>query len=176
MQNVAILWPIPQLFYDYSSSVFSLCRLWTFWRPQGAICWIFNNTTNNEILIKHEPLACTRAQCAVQKKQHTQKKIERKKRLGQYNSNNELIHGQYTSRYNPHLSLSPPLSLSLSLSHLSLSLTHTHTHTHTHKHTASQMTEFTEEDGGSRGLASRGRIWTDESPRQFLMQWLTEHV
>ena len=49
-------------------------RLWTFWRPHGAICWIFNNTTNNEILIKHEPLACTRAQCAVQKKQQQKKR------------------------------------------------------------------------------------------------------
>ena len=40
------------------------------------------------------------------------------KRLGQYNSNNKLIHGQYTSRYSLYLSLS-----------VCLSLIHAHTHT-----------------------------------------------
>ena len=56
------------------------------------------------------------------------RKKRRRRRLGQYNSNNKLIHGQYTSRYNLHH-------------------THAHTHTHTHIHThitASQMLEFTE--------------------------------
>ena len=94
---------------------------------------MYNNDNNNEILIKHKPLVYTRAWHAVQ---------EKKKRLGQYNSHNKLIHGQYTSRYNLHLSLSLSLPPSLSLS-LSLSHTHTHTHTHTHRHThhtASQMT------------------------------------
>ena len=76
---------------------------------------------NNEILIKCEPPVYTRAQCTVQR----QKK--KRKRLGQYNSNNKLIQGQYIRRYNLHLSLS--LSLSLSLTH-----THTHTHTHIHTH------------------------------------------
>ena len=35
---------------------------------------------------------------------------------------------------------------------------HTHAHTHTHIHRTSQMKKFTEKDGGSRDLASRGRI------------------
>ena len=63
-------------------------------------------TTSTKILIKREPLVYTRAQGAVQKK--------KKKGLGQYDSINKLIHGQYTSRYNLHLSLSVPLPLSLS--------------------------------------------------------------
>ena len=84
---------------------------------------MYNNDNNNEILIKHKPLVYTRAWHAVQ---------EKKKRLGQYNSHNKLIHGQYTSRYNLHLSH----SLSLPLPPPSLSLSHTHTHTNT---TASQM-------------------------------------
>ena len=46
--------------------------------------------------MKREPLVYTRARRAVQRK--------KKERLGQYNSNNKLIHGQYTSRYNLHLS------------------------------------------------------------------------
>ena len=50
---------------------------------------------NTEILIKHEPLVNTRAWRIVQKK-------ERRKSLGQDNSSNKLIHGQYTSRYNLH--------------------------------------------------------------------------
>ena len=41
---------------------------------------------NNETLIKHEPLVYNRAWCAVQKKRRG------KKRVGQYNSNNKLIH------------------------------------------------------------------------------------
>ena len=49
-----------------------------------------NNNNNNEILIKRKPLVYTRARDVVQKK----------RRLGQYNSNNKLTHGQYTSRYN----------------------------------------------------------------------------
>ena len=43
-------------------------------------------------------------------------------------------------------------------------ITHTHTHTHTHTyththtpHTASQMTWFTDNGGGSTGLTSSGR-------------------
>ena len=57
---------------------------------------------------------------------------KRRKRLGQYNSNNKLIHGQYTSTYNLHHTNAR-------------ARTHTHTHTHTHtraraRHTASQMT------------------------------------
>ena len=79
---------------------------------------MYNNDNNNEILIKHKPLVYTRAWHAVQ---------EKKKRLGQYNSHNKLIHGQYTSRYNLHLSH----SLSLPLPPPSLSLSHTHTHTQT---------------------------------------------
>ena len=95
--------------------------------------------------IKYEPLVYTKAWRTVQKR--------KKERLGQYNSNNKLIHEQYTSRYNLHLSLSLSLSHSLSLSlslplslslaslSLSLSLTQTHRHTHTHTHqTASQVT------------------------------------
>ena len=69
----------------------------------------FLNNNNNEILIKREPQVYTTARCAV---------YNNKKWLGQYNSNNKLIHGQYTSRYKLH--------------------THTHTHTTPH-HTASQM-------------------------------------
>ena len=79
---------------------------------------------DNEILIKREPLVYTRG--ALYKKKT---KIER---LGQYNSNNKLINGQYTSRYNLHLSLS-----------FSLSFTHTHTHARAraraHAHTAHQV-------------------------------------
>ena len=100
---------------------------------------------DNEIIIKREPLVFTRARRAVKEKK------KKKERLGQYNSNNKLILGQYTSRYNLHLSLSlslPPLPLSLPLSlSLSLSLSHTHTHTHTrararthtHTHTIQQV-------------------------------------
>ena len=77
---------------------------------------------DNEILIKREPLVYTRG--ALYKKKT---KIER---LGQYNSNNKLINGQYTSRYNLHLSLSFSFSLSPSFFH-----THTHTQTHTHART-----------------------------------------
>ena len=68
-----------------------------------------NNDNNNEIFIKRESLVYTRARRAVQKR--------KKERLGQHNSNNKLNHGQYTSRYNLHLSLSlslPPLPPSLS--------------------------------------------------------------
>ena len=73
--------------------------------------FLLNNDNNNyEILTKREPLVY-RAGHAVQRK--------KRKRLGQYNSNNKLIHGQYTSRYNPH---------------------HTHTHTYTHTHTHTQHT------------------------------------
>ena len=43
-----------------------------------------NNSNNNEILIKREPLVYTRAPRAVQKGRER----EKKKRLGQYNSNN----------------------------------------------------------------------------------------
>ena len=53
-----------------------------------------NNNNNNEILIKRKPLVSTRARLAVQKKRERTKR----ERLGQYNSNNKLIHGQYTSR------------------------------------------------------------------------------
>ena len=65
---------------------------------------------------------------------------KKKERLGQYNSNNKLICGRYTSRsYNLHLSLSLPPSLSLSLMHACIHM-HTHTHsTYTHT-TASQIT------------------------------------
>ena len=59
------------------------------------------------------------ARCTEKKKK--EKKKERK-RLGQYNSNNKLIHGQYTSRYNLHHTH-----------------TYTHTHTHTHTHTPHSM-------------------------------------
>ena len=52
---------------------------------------------NTEILIKREPLVYTRPRLAVQKKKE-------KKRIGQYNSNNKLIRGKNTSRYNLHLS------------------------------------------------------------------------
>ena len=63
-------------------------------------------------------------------------KKRKKERLGQYNSNNKRIHGQYTRRYNLHLShsLSPSLPLPLSLSH-----TYTHARTHAHTHTPQQV-------------------------------------
>ena len=60
------------------------------------------DNNNNEILIKREPLVNTRARRAVQQQQQ--------KKLGQYNGYNKLIHGQYTSRYKIHLSLSLSLS------------------------------------------------------------------
>ena len=76
-------------------------------RHLEQIAILLDHNDNNEILFKREPLVFTRARHAAQKKK------KEKKRLGQYNSNNKLIHGQYTSRYNLH---------------------HTHTHTHTHTH------------------------------------------
>ena len=36
------------------------------------------------------------------KKKKERKKKKKRKKLGQYNSNNKLIHGQYTCRYNLH--------------------------------------------------------------------------
>ena len=69
----------------------------------SLLCMLMNtvdyNNNDNEILVKRKPLVCTRAQRTVHKK-----KKKKKERLGQYNSNNKLIHGQYTSRYNLHLS------------------------------------------------------------------------
>ena len=93
----------------FKTSPFIFAQIYKNWPSKD------NNNNNNEILIKREPLVYTRAQRAVQRK--------KRKRLGQYNSNNKPIHGQYTSRYNLHLShsLSPPPPLSL---------THMHTHTH----------------------------------------------
>ena len=91
-----------------------------------------NNNNNNEILIKREPQVYTTAQWAVQKK----KKKEEERRLGQYNSNNKLIHGQYTSRYNRHLTHTH--TLTNTCTHINThthTLTHTHTDTHTHTHT-----------------------------------------
>ena len=70
-----------------------------------------NNNNNNEILIMRKPPVYARALCAVQKRKR--KKKGEKKRLGQYNSNSKLIHGQYTSRYNLHLTLSLSPSPSL---------------------------------------------------------------
>ena len=83
-----------------------------------------SNNNNNEILIKCEPLGYTRARHTVQKKK------EKKKRLGQYNTNNKLIHGQpaETTYISHSLRPSPPLSLSLTHTHTN-TLTHTHTHT-----------------------------------------------
>ena len=66
------------------------------------------------------------------------------------------------------------LSLCFSLLPPSLSLRHTctHTHTHTHTHHSKSNDIIHRKDGGSTGLTYRGRIWTNESSRQFLMQWL----
>ena len=64
------------------------------------------------------------------------------------------------------------LSLFLSPPSLSLSQTHMHTHTHTHTHHSKSNDIIHRKDGGSTGLTYRGRIWTNESSRQFLMQWL----
>ena len=84
-----------------------------------------NNNNNNEILIKRELLVYTTARRVVQRKR-------RRKGLGQYNSNNKLIHGQYTSRYNRHH------THTYTHTH-TRARTHARTHAHTH-HTASNMT------------------------------------
>ena len=90
-------------------------------------------------------------------------------RLGQYNykfkqqqqqnlnnSNHEQIHGQCTGRYYLHHTYT----------HMHM---YTHTHMHTHINTPQQVKWSTlqKKDGGSRDLASKDRIWTDESSRQF---------
>ena len=67
-----------------------------------------NHINSYEILIKCEPLVYTRAWRAVQKEKKREER--RGKRPGWHTSNNKLIHGQHTSRHNPHL-------------------IHTHTHT-----------------------------------------------
>ena len=72
------------MFFRYPDSEVRLC-------VHCRDCMINNN---NEILNKLKLLLYTRALHAVQKKK------KRRKRLGQYNSSDKPIHGQYTSRYN----------------------------------------------------------------------------
>ena len=71
------------------------------------LCLLNNNNNNDdnnnsEILNKREPLVCTRVRRAGHIHTHTHTHTHTHKRLEQYNSNNKLIHGQYTSRYNIH--------------------------------------------------------------------------
>ena len=83
--------------------------------------------------MKREPLVYIRARHSVQKKKKKNRRKKEKERLGQYISNNKLIHEQYTGRHNLHLSHTLSLSIPPSLPPHSLSLSLTHT-------TASQMT------------------------------------
>ena len=54
---------------------------------------------------------------------------------------------------------------------------HTHARTHAHTHTAQRVNwSDLQKKVEGRDLASRGRIWTDESSGQFKMQRLTEYV
>ena len=61
----------------FQSNRVSLCQLWIF-SAEGPVSSALNNNNNNEILLKCEPLAYTRAQHAVQENKKTAL------RLGQY--------------------------------------------------------------------------------------------
>ena len=71
---------------------------------------IDNEVPDNEVLIKRETLVLPELGALYRKR-----KIEKKKRLEQYNSNNKLIHP-----WTLHQQIQPT--------------SHTHTHTHTHTH------------------------------------------